>query len=180
MKVCWTGVLALAGSTGFGTGCTTGFGASTTRLDGNPSNDEQEDLDLLSFSSLDDTFKSESSPLKGVYRETTFGLRYLYVPESSEARKVGRERVRSLASTLERKPRSIDGSKSRSRLRPLRCSSSTSSVSCVRARRPSLARWSRRRLRPLRVRRRVLLQSSSILPYRMLERLLQSQLALKS
>ncbi|KAF7322468.1 hypothetical protein HMN09_00025100 [Mycena chlorophos] len=57
-----------------------------------------EDLDLLAFSSLDDSFKSESSPLKGVYRETTFGLRYLYVPESSEARKVYRRFQVSLPS----------------------------------------------------------------------------------
>ncbi|KAJ7074066.1 hypothetical protein C8F01DRAFT_1099112 [Mycena amicta] len=49
-----------------------------------------EDLDLLSFSSLGDSFKSESSPLKGVYRDTTFGLRYLYVPDSSDAHKVYR------------------------------------------------------------------------------------------
>ncbi|KAJ7311529.1 hypothetical protein DFH08DRAFT_927211 [Mycena albidolilacea] len=41
-----------------------------------------EDLDLLAFSSLKDSSfkdKSDSSPLKGVYRDTTFGLRYLHV-----------------------------------------------------------------------------------------------------
>ncbi|KAJ7633002.1 hypothetical protein FB45DRAFT_520691 [Roridomyces roridus] len=38
-----------------------------------------EDLDLLAFSSLDRN-QSESSPLKGVYRDTTFGLRYLHGP----------------------------------------------------------------------------------------------------
>ncbi|KAJ6531243.1 hypothetical protein B0H19DRAFT_1082183 [Mycena capillaripes] len=47
-----------------------------------------EDLDLLAFSSLKD--KSESSPLKGVYRDTTFGLRYLHVPDSTDSQKVYR------------------------------------------------------------------------------------------
>ncbi|KAJ7940214.1 hypothetical protein B0H13DRAFT_2395509 [Mycena leptocephala] len=48
-----------------------------------------EDLDLLAFSSLADNDKTESSPLKGVYRDTTFGLRYLHVPESTDSQKVG-------------------------------------------------------------------------------------------
>ncbi|KAJ7161516.1 hypothetical protein C8R43DRAFT_337242 [Mycena crocata] len=39
-----------------------------------------EDLDLLAFSSLKEN-KSDSSPLKAVYRDTTFGLRYLHVSE---------------------------------------------------------------------------------------------------
>ncbi|KAF7295463.1 hypothetical protein MIND_01086100 [Mycena indigotica] len=59
-----------------------------------------EDLDLLSFSSLSDVFKSESSPLKGVYRETTFGLRYLYVPESSASQKVYRRFQVSFSSSV--------------------------------------------------------------------------------
>ncbi|KAJ6502077.1 hypothetical protein C8R45DRAFT_975284 [Mycena sanguinolenta] len=50
-----------------------------------------EDLDLLAFSSLKDgSSKSDSIPLKVVYRDTTFGLRYLHVPESSESHKVYR------------------------------------------------------------------------------------------
>ncbi|KAF7363855.1 hypothetical protein MSAN_01043500 [Mycena sanguinolenta] len=50
-----------------------------------------EDLDLLAFSSLkDSSSKPESTPLKVVYRDTTFGLRYLYVPESTESQKVYR------------------------------------------------------------------------------------------
>ncbi|KAJ7311511.1 hypothetical protein DFH08DRAFT_1045438 [Mycena albidolilacea] len=52
-----------------------------------------EDLDLLAFSSLKDSSfkdKSDSSPLKGVYRDTTFGLRYLHVPESTDSQKVYR------------------------------------------------------------------------------------------
>ncbi|KAJ6525494.1 hypothetical protein DFH09DRAFT_1188547 [Mycena vulgaris] len=48
-----------------------------------------EDLDLLAFSSLKDN-DSDSSPLKGVYRDTTFGLRYLHVPDSSDSQKVHR------------------------------------------------------------------------------------------
>ncbi|KAJ7461531.1 hypothetical protein FB451DRAFT_1497433 [Mycena latifolia] len=48
-----------------------------------------EDLDLLAFSSIGDD-KSDSSPLKGVYRETTFGLRYLHVTDSSNSPKVYR------------------------------------------------------------------------------------------
>ncbi|KAJ7217124.1 hypothetical protein GGX14DRAFT_440429 [Mycena pura] len=47
-----------------------------------------EDLDLLAFSSLNE--KADSAPLKGVYRDTTFGLRYLYIPESSENQNVYR------------------------------------------------------------------------------------------
>ncbi|KAJ6490640.1 hypothetical protein C8R47DRAFT_1123083 [Mycena vitilis] len=47
-----------------------------------------EDLDLLAFSSLKD--KSDSSPLKGVYRDTTFGLRYLHVQDSTDSQKVYR------------------------------------------------------------------------------------------
>ncbi|KAJ7172061.1 hypothetical protein C8R46DRAFT_1084702 [Mycena filopes] len=48
-----------------------------------------EDLDLLAFSSLK-TDKFDSSPLKGVFRDTTFGLRYLYAPDSTESQKVYR------------------------------------------------------------------------------------------
>ncbi|KAJ7681764.1 hypothetical protein B0H17DRAFT_1075604 [Mycena rosella] len=48
-----------------------------------------EDLDLLAFSSLRDD-KSDSSPLKGVYRDTTFGLRYLHVSDSPDSPKVYR------------------------------------------------------------------------------------------
>ncbi|KAF8205719.1 hypothetical protein K438DRAFT_1964129 [Mycena galopus ATCC 62051] len=51
-----------------------------------------EDLDLLAFSFLKDSSakdKSDSPPLKGVCRDTTFGLRYLHVPESTESQKVG-------------------------------------------------------------------------------------------
>ncbi|KAJ7256458.1 hypothetical protein B0H12DRAFT_1232793 [Mycena haematopus] len=53
-----------------------------------------EDLDLLAFSSLKDSStgkdRSDNSPLKGVYRDTTFGLRYLHVPESTDSQKVYR------------------------------------------------------------------------------------------
>ncbi|KAJ7137773.1 hypothetical protein C8R44DRAFT_766147 [Mycena epipterygia] len=48
-----------------------------------------EDLDLLAFSSLKDN-TSDSSPLKGVYRDTTFGLRYLHVSDSPDSQKVQR------------------------------------------------------------------------------------------
>ncbi|KAJ7864828.1 hypothetical protein B0H14DRAFT_3862462 [Mycena olivaceomarginata] len=60
-----------------------------------------EDLDLLAFSSLKDSSfkdKSDSSLLKGVYRDTTFGLRYLYVPESTDSQKVYRRFQVSFAS----------------------------------------------------------------------------------
>ncbi|KAJ7286292.1 hypothetical protein C8J57DRAFT_1708613 [Mycena rebaudengoi] len=48
-----------------------------------------EDLDLLAFSSLKDR-KTDSLPLKGVYRDMTFGLRYLHIPDSTESHKVYR------------------------------------------------------------------------------------------
>ncbi|KAJ7766791.1 hypothetical protein B0H16DRAFT_1522503 [Mycena metata] len=49
-----------------------------------------EDLDLIAFSALKTDNTDGSSPLKGVYRDTTFGLRYLYAPESTEGQKVYR------------------------------------------------------------------------------------------
>ncbi|KAK7038112.1 hypothetical protein R3P38DRAFT_2904523 [Favolaschia claudopus] len=53
-----------------------------------------EDLDLFAFSLIKTNNsgrdKADSSPLKAVYRDTTFGLRYLYVPESTESHKVYR------------------------------------------------------------------------------------------
>ncbi|KAJ7085690.1 hypothetical protein B0H15DRAFT_1023295 [Mycena belliarum] len=63
-------------------------------MNGGPDSAQQdvtlEDLDLLAFSSIRDD-ESDSSPLKGVYRDTTFGLRYLHVSNSSEAPKVHRK-----------------------------------------------------------------------------------------
>ncbi|KAF7337949.1 hypothetical protein MVEN_02018300 [Mycena venus] len=64
--------------------------------------DLQEDLDLLAFSSLKSNSKdkSDSSPLKGVYRDTTFGLRYLYAPDSTESQTVSSGRTVSLSDLI--------------------------------------------------------------------------------
>ncbi|KAJ7481172.1 hypothetical protein B0H11DRAFT_2024525, partial [Mycena galericulata] len=98
-----------------------------------------EDLDLLAFSSPMHT-KSDSSPLKGVYRDTTFGLRYLHVPDSSDSQKVIRRLpLFSRFIPIQLHGRCIADFKSPSVTPLQRFSSSRRSGTCVRANQQSRA-----------------------------------------